>query len=178
VDIVLNSLVAWAVTKGLIYLKSDGSPWRPIVHIEDIARAFLAGLEAPTEKVCNQAFNVGRTEHNYRIREIAEIVAEVAPGCRLEIAPDAGPDKRSYRVSFEKISRVLPEFRPQWDVRRGAEQLYAAYRASGLSLENFEGRYQRISHIKQLMREGVLGSDLRRRAGTAARRAAALAAAS
>jgi nucleoside-diphosphate-sugar epimerase len=179
VDIVLNSLVAWAVTKGLIYLKSDGSPWRPIVHIEDIARAFLAGLEAPTEKVCNQAFNVGRTEHNYRIREIAEIVAEVVPGCRLEIAPDAGPDKRSYRVSFEKISRVLPEFRPQWDVRRGAEQLYAAYRASGLSLENFEGRYQRISHIKQLMREGILGSDLRRRDGTVApRRAAALAAAS
>ena len=163
VDIVLNDLVASAVTKGLIYLKSDGSPWRPIVHIEDIARAFLAGLQAPEDKVFNEAFNVGRTEHNYRIREIAEVVAEVVPGCRLEIAPDAGPDKRSYRVSFEKIARVLPEFKPQWDVRKGAEQLHAAYRAAGLTLEAIESRYQRISHIKTLMREGRVGDDLRRR---------------
>jgi nucleoside-diphosphate-sugar epimerase len=162
VDIVLNNLVAWAVTKGVIHLKSDGSPWRPIVHIEDISRAFLAGLQAPVEKLFNEAFNVGRTEHNYRIREIAAIVAEVVPGCRLEIAPDAGPDKRSYRVSFEKIARVLPEFKPQWDVRKGAEQLYAAYSASGLTLEEFEGRYQRISHIRRLMREGALEDDLRR----------------
>ncbi|MGH3468209.1 MAG: hypothetical protein ACRDQF_10815, partial [Thermocrispum sp.] len=113
--------------------------------------------------VFNEAFNVGRTEHNYRVREIAEVVAQVVPGCRLEIAPDAGPDKRSYRVSFEKIARVLPEFRPQWDVRKGAEQLYAAYRACGLSLEQIEGRYRRISHIKALLREGVLEDDLRRR---------------
>jgi len=162
-DIVLNNLVAWAVTKGLIYLKSDGTPWRPIVHIQDISRAFLAGLRAPVEAVFNQAFNVGRTEHNYRIRDIAEIVAEVVPGCRLEIAPDAGPDKRSYRVSFEKIARVLPEFQPQWDVRRGAEQLYAAYLCSRLTLEEFEGpRYQRISHIRKLMADGVIGDDLRR----------------
>ena len=163
VDIVLNNLVASAVTTGRIYLKSDGSPWRPIVHIEDIARAFLAGLQAPVEKVFNQAFNVGRTEHNYRIREIAEVVAEVVPGCRLEIAPDAGPDKRSYRVSFAKIARVLPEFKPCWDVRKGAEQLHAAYRAAGLTLDQFEGRYQRISQIKRLMREGRLGDDLRHR---------------
>ena len=111
--------------RGVIYLKSDGSPWRPIVHIEDISRAFIAALEAPEDAVFNQAFNVGQTEHNYRIRDIAEIVAEVVPGCRLEIAPDAGPDTRSYRVSFEKIDRVLPAFKPQWDARRGAEQLYA-----------------------------------------------------
>ena len=163
VDIVLNNLVAWAATEGLIYLKSDGSPWRPIVHIEDISRAFLAGLHAPADRVRNEAFNVGRTEHNYRIREIAEIVAQVVPGCRLEIASDAGPDKRSYRVSFEKIARVLPEFSPQWDVRKGAEQLYAAYRASGLELREFEGRYQRISHIKKLMRDGLLADDLRAR---------------
>jgi nucleoside-diphosphate-sugar epimerase len=173
IDIVLNNLVASAVTKGLIYLKSDGSPWRPIVHIEDIARAFLAGLQAPTEKVFNQAFNVGRTEHNYRIREIAEIVAQVVPGCRVEIASDAGPDKRSYRVSFEKIARVLPEFKPQWDVRKGAEQLYAAYCAAGLTLEEMEGRYQRISHIKVLMREGLLDADLRRRPRAAPRKAVA-----
>ena len=138
-DIVLNNLVAWAVTTGRIYLKSDGSPWRPIVHIEDISRAFIAGLDAPEESVFNEAFNVGRTAHNYRIREIAEIVADVVPGCRLELASDAGPDKRSYRVSFEKIARVLPDFQPQWDVRKGAQQLYDAYRASGLTLEEFEG---------------------------------------
>jgi nucleoside-diphosphate-sugar epimerase len=162
-DIVLNNLVASAVTTGSIYLKSDGSPWRPIVHIEDIARAFLAGLHAPADKVFNEAFNVGQTAHNYRIREIAEVVSDVVPGCRLEIAPDAGPDNRSYRVSFEKIARVLPEFKPQWDVRKGAEQLYVAYRAAGLTLAEIESRYQRISQIKLLLREGRLGDDLRRR---------------
>jgi nucleoside-diphosphate-sugar epimerase len=161
-DIVLNNLVAHAVTTGRIYLKSDGSPWRPIVHIEDIARAFIAAAEAPAERVGNQAFNVGQTAHNYRIRDLAEIVASVVPDCALSFAPDAGPDKRSYRVSFEKIARMLPEFQPQWDARQGAEQLYAAYRASGVTLEEFEGpRYQRIAHIRKLMREGILGPDLR-----------------
>ena len=122
-DIVLNNLVAWAVTKGLIYLKSDGTPWRPIVHIEDISRAFIAALAASTEKVFNQAFNVGRTSENYRIRDLANIVAEVVPGCRVEFAADAGPDKRCYRVSFAKIERVL-DFKPQWTARAGAEQVY------------------------------------------------------
>ncbi|CAH2598733.1 UDP-glucose 4-epimerase [Rhodovastum atsumiense] len=162
-DIVLNNLVAWAVTTGRIFLKSDGSPWRPIVHIEDISRAFIAGLSAPEESVFNEAFNVGQTAHNYRIREIAEVVAEVVPNCHLEVASDAGPDKRSYRVSFDKIARTLPDFQPQWDVRRGAEQLYAAYRNSGLTLEEFEGnRYQRIGHIKMLMAKGTIGADMRR----------------
>ncbi len=161
-DIVLNNLVAWAVTKKLIYLKSDGTPWRPIVHIEDISRAFIAALEAPEEAVFNQAFNVGHTDHNYRIRDIAEIVADVVPGCQLEYSPDAGPDTRSYRVSFEKIARTLPAFKPQWDARKGAEQLYAAYRQSGLTLEEFEGpRYQRISHIKKLIDDGILDDSLR-----------------
>lgn len=161
-DIVLNNLVAWAVTKGLIYLKSDGSPWRPIVHIEDISRAFIAALEAPADLIFNQAFNVGQTDENYRIRDIAGIVADVVPGCRLEIAPDASPDTRSYRVSFAKIARVLPAFKPHYDARRGAEQLYAAYRTSNLTLEEFEGpRYQRISHIQKLISEGILTGDLR-----------------
>jgi nucleoside-diphosphate-sugar epimerase len=161
-DIVLNNLVAWAVTKGIIYLKSDGSPWRPIVHIEDISRAFIAALEAPEELVFNEAFNVGQTAHNYRIREIASIVAEVVPGCRLEFAPDAGPDTRSYRVSFDKIARVLPAFKPQFDAWRGAEQLYAAYRKAATTLEEFEGaRYQRIDHVRQLIADGVLADDLR-----------------
>ena len=166
-DIVLNNLVAWAVTRHLIYLKSDGSPWRPIVHIEDISRAFIAALEAPADLVFNQAFNVGQTAHNYRIRDIAAIVADVVPGCKLEIASDAGPDARSYRVSFEKIARVLPAFKPQWDARRGAEQLYDAYRRSNLTLEEFEGpRYQRIGHIQKLIADGVLAEDLRHRPAT------------
>jgi nucleoside-diphosphate-sugar epimerase len=163
-DIVLNNLTAFAVTSGLIYLKSDGTPWRPIAHIEDISRAFITALEAPEEVVFNEAFNVGATAHNYRMREIAEIVASVVPGCRIEVAPGAGPDKRSYRVSFEKIARALPAFKPRWDARLGAEQLYAAYRMTGLLLEEFEGpRYLRIAHVQRLMAEGILAPDLRHR---------------
>jgi nucleoside-diphosphate-sugar epimerase len=161
-DIVLNNLVAWAVTTGRIYLKSDGTPWRPIVHIEDISRAFIAALEAPVDAVFNQAFNVGQTEHNYRIRDIAEIVADVVPDCRLEYASDAGPDKRSYRVSFSKITRVLPAYQPQWDARKGAEQLCKAYVSSGVTLDEFEGpRYQRIAHIQKLIAEETLSDHLR-----------------
>src|SRR5262245_48941385 len=163
-DIVLNNLTAFAVTSGRIYLKSDGTPWRPIAHIEDISRAFIAALDAPEEVVFNEAFNVGATAHNYRMRDIAEIVAGVVPGSRIEAAPDAGPDKRSYRVSFDKIARMLPAFKPQWDARRGAEQLYAAHRSAELALEEFEGpRYQRIRHIQRLMADGVLTPDLRHR---------------
>ena len=161
-DIVLNNLVAWAFTTGRIFLKSDGTPWRPIVHIEDISRAFLTVLGAPEEKVFNEAFNVGQTAHNYRIREIGEVVADVVPGSHLEVASDAGPDKRSYRVNFDKLPRVLPDFRPAWDVRRGAVQLYEAYKSAGLTLEEFEGpRYQRISHIKKLIADGILNENLR-----------------
>jgi nucleoside-diphosphate-sugar epimerase len=161
-DIVLNNLVAWAVTTGKIHLKSDGSPWRPIVHIEDISRAFLAALEAPVEAVANEAFNVGQTAHNYRIRELAQIVAETVPGCRLEYAADAGPDTRSYRVSFEKIARRLPQFKPQWDAVKGAKQLLDAYTSTGVTLEEFEGpRYQRIGHIKKLIADGVIDLGLR-----------------
>jgi nucleoside-diphosphate-sugar epimerase len=161
-DIVLNNLVAWAITTGKIHMKSDGTPWRPIVHIEDISRAFIAALEAPAEVVFNEAFNVGQTAHNYRIRDLAQIVAEVVPGCTVDFAEGAGPDKRSYRVSFEKIRRILPAFKPQWDARKGAEQLYNAYRSSGLTLEEFEGpRYQRIGHIKKLLAEDILDTDLR-----------------
>lgn len=167
-DIVLNNLVASAVAQGTILMKSDGSPWRPIVHIEDISRAFIAALEAPREAVHNEAFNVGRTAHNYRIREIAEIVADVVPGCRIEYAADAGPDTRSYRVSFEKIAERLPAFKPQWDARSGAEQLYAAYQQAAGEVKAFEGpAFQRIGHIRKLIAEGVLGADLRRTAQAA-----------
>jgi nucleoside-diphosphate-sugar epimerase len=161
-DIVLNNLVAWAFTTGRIHLKSDGTPWRPIVHIEDISRAFISALEAPADAVFNEAFNVGQTAHNYRIRDLAEIVASVVPNCTIEFADDAGPDARSYRVSFEKIHRKLPGFQPRWDARMGAEQLYEAYSSSNLTLQEFEGpRYQRIGHIRKLLGEGVLEGDLR-----------------
>jgi nucleoside-diphosphate-sugar epimerase len=161
-DIVLNNLVAWAFTSGKVMLKSDGSPWRPIVHIEDISRAFLAVLTVPRERVHAQAFNIGRDDQNYRIREIAQIVKETVPGCEIAFADDAGPDKRNYRADFSKVARVLPEFQPQWDARKGARQLYDAYRAIGLVLSDFEGpRYRRIDQIKQLMSTGELGNDLR-----------------
>lgn len=161
-DIVLNNLVAWAFTSGKVMLKSDGSPWRPIVHIEDISRAFLAVLTVPRERVHAQAFNIGRDDQNYRIRDIAQIVKETVPGCEIAFADDAGPDKRNYRADFSKVARVLPEFQPQWDARKGAHQLYDAYRAIGLVLSDFEGpRYRRIDQIKQLMAAGELGPDLR-----------------
>jgi nucleoside-diphosphate-sugar epimerase len=161
-DLVLNNLVAWAFAKGRVHIKSDGTPWRPIVHIEDISRAFLAVLAAPREVVHNQAFNVGRTEENYRICELAEIVREVVPGSRIEYAKDGGPDPRCYRVDFGKIHRLLPEFKPQWNARRGAEELYAAYRTVGLVLEDCEGpRFKRIDHLKQLLATGRLDATLR-----------------
>jgi nucleoside-diphosphate-sugar epimerase len=127
-DLVLNNLTAWAYAKGRVHIKSDGTPWRPIVHIEDIARAFIAVLAAPREIVHNEALNVGQTEENYRIRELADIVQEVVPGSQIDYATDGGPDPRCYRVNFGKIQRLLPEFKPQWNARRGAEELYDAYR--------------------------------------------------
>ncbi|MGA9117426.1 MAG: SDR family oxidoreductase [Bacteroidota bacterium] len=161
-DLVLNNLVAWAFTTGQVYIKSDGTPWRPIVHIEDISRAFVSVMHAPRERVHNQAFNVARNEDNYRIRELADIVRETVPGCRIEYAKDAGPDKRCYRVDASKIARTIPEFRPRWDARRGARELLDAYRLVGLTLEDFEGpRYKRIDHIKMLMRENLLDEHLR-----------------
>ena len=161
-DLVLNNLVAWAFTKGLVYIKSDGTPWRPIVHIEDISRAFIAVLEAPTELIHNEAFNVGRNEDNYQIRDLAQIVKETVPNCRVEYAPDAGPDKRCYRVDCSKIDKVLPNFQPQWNARKGAEELYKVYQEVGLTLEEFEGtKYQRIAHIKYLINGELLDGDLR-----------------
>lgn len=169
-DLVLNNLVAWAHTTGLVYLKSDGSPWRPLVHIEDISRAFLAVLDAPREKVHNQAYNVGRTSENYRIRDLAEIVRDVVPNCRVDFAPDAGPDKRNYRVDFTKFAEAFPDAGLRWTARTGAEELYDSYRRNGFTREEFEGpKYKRIDHIKKLLAEGVLGSDLRWKTAAAPR---------
>jgi len=161
-DIVLNNLVAWACATRSILIKSDGTPWRPIIHIEDISRAFIAALEAPRERIHNQAFNVGRNDQNYRIRELAEIVKAMVPGCQIEYAKDAGPDKRTYRVDFGKIARMLPEFQSRWDAAKGARELYEVYKNHDIKLEDFEGpRYKRIDHIQQLLTDGLLDSTLR-----------------
>jgi nucleoside-diphosphate-sugar epimerase len=161
-DVVLNDLVAWAYTTGSVYIKSDGTPWRPIVHIRDITAAILSVLEAPQHVIHNEIFNVGQTEENYRIRDLAAIVSDTVPGCRVEYAPDGGPDKRCYRINFDKVRRVLPGFRPQWTARQGAQELYEAYRAAGLSFADLEqGRYTRMPHIQKLMQAGQLDSALR-----------------
>jgi nucleoside-diphosphate-sugar epimerase len=161
-DLVLNDLVAWAYTTGRVYIKSDGTPWRPIVHIRDITAAILSVLDAPQHIVHNAIFNVGQTEENYRIRDLADIVADTVPGCRVEYAPDGGPDTRCYRVNCDKLRRVLPGFRPQWTAHKGAHELYEAYHAAGLSFADLElGRYIRITHIQRLMQAGQLDSSLR-----------------
>lgn len=166
-DLVLNNLVAWAFTTGRILIKSDGTPWRPLVHIEDISRAFLAALEGPRERVHNVALNVGRSDQNYQIRELAEIVRQTVPGCSIEYASGAGPDKRCYRVDFSRITEVLPGFRPQWDARRGAKELYDAFRQTDLRMEDFEGpRFKRIAHIEKLLREKRLDNSLRWKSST------------
>jgi nucleoside-diphosphate-sugar epimerase len=160
-DLVLNNLVAWAYTSGTIRLKSDGSPWRPVVHIEDIARAFMVILDAPIDLIHNETFNIGVTSENYRVRDLAEIVADTVPGCEISFAPHAGPDQRNYRVNCDKIRNILPDFKPEWTARRGAKELYHWYRKTGLALEDFEGpRYRRIDHIMQLIHDKKLDETL------------------
>jgi len=161
-DLVLNNLTAWAFTTGKIMMKSDGSPWRPIVHIRDIARAFIAVLGAPRELIHNEAFNVGVTEDNLQIRDIANIVGETVPNCHVEFAKGVSPDKRCYKVDCDRLPRVLSSFQTQWNVRRGAKELYEAYNKYGVTLEEFEGpKYQRIAHIKHLLSTGQLDETMR-----------------
>ena len=162
-DLVVNNFVAWSFTKGIVLLKSDGSAWRPFVHIEDISRAFIAALNAPRDAVCNQIINVGKNEENYRIREVAEIVKRIVPNSQIEYVEGAEPDSRSYRVEFNKISNILPEFKPEWTVSLGAKQLFEAYKKVGLLVEEFEGpRYRRITHLENSLRSGRVDNSLRR----------------
>ena len=161
-DLVVNNLVAWAMCTGKVRMKSDGTPWRPLVHIEDISRAFLAAVESPRERVHNLAVNIGRTDQNYQIRDIAEIVEKTVPNCRIEFAGDGEPDTRCYRVNFSLAEKVLPGFKPVWDVPKGAKELYEAYKKVNLTVEDFEGiRYKRIDHIKHLLANGRLDTSLR-----------------
>ena len=161
-DIVVNNLVGVAYTTGDVLIQSDGTPWRPLVHIEDIARAFLAVLEAPREAVHNEAFNVGRTEENYRVRDLARMVQEIVPGSRVRYAEGGGPDPRCYRVDCGKLARMVPEFQPRWTVRTGMEELYEAFKRHSLTREQFLGdRYLRIKQILKLQAEGRLDASLR-----------------
>jgi nucleoside-diphosphate-sugar epimerase len=162
VDVVLNNLVASAYTTGRVHMLSDGTPWRPVVHVEDICGAFLAILEAPREAVHDEAFNIGRTDENYRIRELAEVVAATVPGCEITYEPGAGPDLRCYRVNCDKIRRHVPAFEPRWDVRRGAQQLYEAYQRAELTEAEFQGsRYIRLKRIQELLDGGEVDVWLR-----------------
>ena len=168
-DLVVNDLVAHALLTGRVLMKSDGSPWRPLVHIEDIARAFLAALHAPRAVVHDQAFNVGRTEENYRVIEVAELVRQLVPSSEIAFAEGAGPDARCYRVNFSKVAERLPEFRPAWNVGMGVEQLREAYLRAGLTYEQFRSsRFSRIQRIKELQVEGRVDARLRWRTGVPA----------
>lgn len=161
-DVVLNNLICWAYTTGKVRIMSDGTPWRPIVHVEDISRVVAAALVANRAAIHNQAINVGVNDENYQVRDLAEIVRQTVPGCEVEYATNGGPDPRSYRVSFDKLTRLLPDFTPAWDARRGAQQLYEGVRRIGLTLEDFQGRrFTRLHQFKHLLDAGMLDDTLR-----------------
>lgn len=158
-DVVVNNLTAWAVATGTVKLLSDGTPWRPQVHVEDVARVAAGIAKAPLDLVHDEAFNVGRTDENYQIRDLAEIVAQVVPGAELSISDAAGPDTRSYRVSFDKLAQTLPDSVPVWTVQKGAEQLAEAFKAAELQEGDF-GRYTRLAEIRRLIAAGRLTEEL------------------
>jgi nucleoside-diphosphate-sugar epimerase len=161
-DLMVNNLVGWAYLTGEVLVLSDGTPWRPLVHVEDIAAAFLAVLHAPRRVVHDQAFNVGRTDQNFRVREVADMVRDVVTGSSVTYAAGGGPDPRCYRVDCDKLPRLVPEYRPRWTVRMGIEQLYDAYRAAAMRREDFLGpRYQRIERIRALLAQQRLDEHLR-----------------
>ncbi|GAA1582422.1 NAD(P)-dependent oxidoreductase [Kribbella hippodromi] len=162
-DIVVNNLTAIALTSGQVRLESDGTPWRPLVHIEDISRTFLTVLEAPRETIHDEAFNVGRSEDVVQVRDIAEMVREAVPGSTLSIADNAGPDLRNYKVDFSKLNDTFPELKLEWTVRRGVDELHDAYRRHGLTLDDFNSaQFVRLRRIQQLLSAGLVDGQLRR----------------
>ncbi len=161
-DLVVNNLVGYALTTGQVLIKSDGMPWRPLVHIEDISRAFVAVLEAPRELVHNESFNVGRTAENYRVREVAQMVAEVVPSAKVTYAGGASPDARNYRVNCDKLAKQLPAYQPQWTVRKGIEQVCEAFTRNATSAEEFlSSQFIRLKRIRELQDSGALDSALK-----------------
>jgi nucleoside-diphosphate-sugar epimerase len=160
-DLVLNDFVSAALTSGTILIRSDGTPWRPMVHIEDVCQAFMVALEAPREAVHNRVFNVGDNAENYRVSEMAEIVTRTVPGSRIEYAPGGGPDKRCYRVDCSLIRRDTG-FRPEWSAERGAREMFGAFAAAGMRPEDHDGpRFRRLQYTRKLIRDGLLTDDLR-----------------
>jgi nucleoside-diphosphate-sugar epimerase len=161
-DLVVNNLVAWACTTGRVRLKSDGLPWRPLVHVEDIADAMIAALQAPRVAIHDRAINIGSTRENYQIRDIAEIVARVVPRSEVSFAADASADARCYRVNCDLAARLLPGYQTRWSVESGARQLLDQYQRYGVTLEAFEGpRFQRIAHVRKLLADGLIDASLR-----------------
>jgi len=161
-DIVLNNLVAWAHTTGAIRLQSDGTPWRPLVHVRDVASATAVLLDAPAELVSGEAYNIGSVEQNYRISDLADIVQQRLPECEVTFAEGASPDPRSYRVDFSKLGAAFPDFRCEWTAERGADELASAYESVGLTFDDFQGhRYVRLNQLKRLIDAGEVGDDLR-----------------
>ena len=162
-DIVVNNLTAVATTTGQVRLESDGSPWRPLVHIEDISRAFLAALEAPRELVHDEAFNVGRGEDNVQVRDIAELVRDAVPGSKVTFAADAGPDLRNYRVDFSKLAETFPDLNLRWSVRNGVDELAGAYAKHNLTYDDFiSARFVRLRRIHELLSATLIDEMLRR----------------
>ncbi len=160
-DLVVNNLTGFAYTTGEVFMKSDGTPWRPLVHVEDIARAFVALLEAPRDVIHDQPFNVGATAENYQIRDVAKIVENVVPDSRITLADEAGPDLRNYRVNCDKLAEAV-DFDCKWTVEAGALELYEAFKAVDLQLSDLEGsRYLRIARVRELLDSGNLDADLR-----------------
>jgi len=161
-DVVLNNLTCWAFTTGKVRIMSDGTPWRPIVHVQDISRAFAEALVAPREAIHNQAINIGVESENYQVRDLANIVQETVPGCQVEYAGQGGPDPRNYRVSFAKLAHLLPNFKPKWTARAGASELYEAFQRVGLTLADFQGRkFIRLNQLKHLLDSNRLDQSLR-----------------
>lgn len=161
-DLVVNNMVAWASATGRLLMKSDGTPWRPLVHIEDISRAFLAVIEAPRAQIHNEVFNIGRTAENFQVRDIANMILEAMPEVAIEFAKGASADARNYRVSFAKAERQLPGFQPQWTVRRGIDELIEAYARIDLTVDDIEGpRFSRMARIRQLINDGSIDGSLR-----------------
>jgi nucleoside-diphosphate-sugar epimerase len=161
-DVVLNNLTCWAYTTGKIRIMSDGTPWRPIVHVQDVASAFLAFLTAPIDKIHDQAFNIGVNGENYQVRDLAEIVRMTVPGCEVEYAGQGGSDPRNYRVDFTKVAEAIDTFKPAWNAQLGAQELYEAFQRARLTQEDFQGRkYIRLNQLKYLIETDCLDDTLR-----------------
>jgi nucleoside-diphosphate-sugar epimerase len=162
-DLVVNNFVAWSFTQGTVLLKSDGTAWRPFVHIEDISCAFISVLNSSEDLVANEVFNVGKNDENYQIKQVAEIVKNIVPNSEIKYVEGAKSDKRSYKVKFDKIKSRITKFKPQWNISLGAKQLYNAYKKVGLLVEDFEGpKFRRILNLENSVKSGILDQNLRR----------------